>query len=169
MRVRLPIITCSLILIVASCGRPDPVANGANAVTGLPAAANQPAPNPAPTPEGAPPTNRTAAPPSTAAAGPAPLIPESLQGRWGLTPADCTSALGDAKGLLVINGREARFYESRAVPSPAAQTSSNSIGGDFHFTGEGQSWTRYEALKRSGDRLTRTETNPAASYTYAKC
>ena len=32
-----------------------------------------------------------------------------------------------------------------------------------------QAWTKYEALKRSGDKLTRTETDPAASYTYAKC
>jgi hypothetical protein len=61
------------------------------------------------------------------------------------------------------------FYESRAVPSSGVQTDDNSISGNFDFTGEGETWTKFEALKRSGDKLTRTETNPAASYTYAKC
>src|SRR5215218_6684586 len=43
-------------------------------------------------------------------------IPASLHGRWGLTPADCTSTRGDAKGLLVISADGLKFYESRAVP-----------------------------------------------------
>jgi hypothetical protein len=86
-----------------------------------------------------------------------------------LTPADCTSPLAQAKGLLVINAGELRFYESRAVPSPGIQSDSQSIIGNFRFNGEGEGWTRFESLKQSGDRLTRTETNPAASYTYAKC
>src|SRR5688572_30753552 len=30
-------------------------------------------------------------------------IPASLHGRWGLTPADCTSTRGDAKGLLIVS------------------------------------------------------------------
>jgi hypothetical protein len=92
-----------------------------------------------------------------------------LQGRWGLTPGDCTSRLGDAKGLLVIGPNELRFYESRAVPAADVQGDADTISGNFHFTGEGQAWTKYEALKRSGDKLTRTENNPAASFTYAKC
>src|SRR5687767_8399070 len=43
-------------------------------------------------------------------------IPEALQGRWALTPDDCTSARGDAKGLLVVSRDELRFYESVAKP-----------------------------------------------------
>ena len=38
----------------------------------------------------------------------------------------------------MVNGRELRFYESRAVPSPGAQADGDSINGNFDFTGEGQ-------------------------------
>ena len=61
------------------------------------------------------------------------------------------------------------FYESRAVPSPGASADSDSITGNFAFTGEGQSWTKFETFERQKDRLVRTESNPAASYSYAKC
>jgi hypothetical protein len=100
---------------------------------------------------------------------PAPAIPAALQGRWGLTPADCVAAPGDAKGLLVITPGELRFYESRAVPSPGVQIASDSIRGNFLFTGEGQNWTKVETLERRKEKLVRTETEPTASYTYAKC
>lgn len=96
-------------------------------------------------------------------------IPAALQGRWGLTPADCTTALGDAKGLMVINSDELRFYESRAVPAGDVAADANSISGNFSFTGEGQRWTKYEALKVQNHGLVRTEMNPTASFTYAKC
>lgn len=162
---RLPLISFALIATIAACGRQEPVANGANAVTAVP----QPVNKAQPTPAGGPPTNvGNAAAPAASPVG-TPAIPAALQGRWGLTPGDCTSALASAKGLLVVNPGELRFYESRAVPTADVQSDASSIGGTFHFTGEGQSWTRYEALKRNGDKLTRTETNPAASYTYAKC
>ena len=149
-------------LAVVSCSRPDPVANGANVVS-LPVSANHAAPDPA----GLPPQN--AAAPQPAASGSAPKIPASLQGRWGLTPADCTSTRGDAKGLLIVGPDRLRFYESRAIPSADVNADAGSISGHFNFTGEGQSWSKFEALKRTGDKLTRTETSPAASYTYAKC
>lgn len=176
---RVPIVTCALILTIAACGKRDPVAaqanntgnlvavvdqanataNAARAEAGKPPPPPSPAPATAASPSGAP-------PPSSSSRRP---IPVGLLGRWGLTPADCTSALGDAKGLLVIGAGELRFYESRAIPSAGVQTDGGSISGNFDFTGEGQSWSKFEALKRTGDKLTRTETNPAASYTYAKC
>jgi hypothetical protein len=162
MRIRLPYLSHALIAFLAACGKPDPMANGANAVGAIPATDKS-----APTPEGGPPPDVTR-PASTAPARTTP-IPAALQGRWGLTPADCTSALGDAKGLLVINGRELRFYESRAVPSPGVTVDSDSITGNFAFTGEGQSWTKFETFELRNDALVRTESNPAASYTYAKC
>lgn len=166
MRLRLPLISLTVIAAIVACSKPGPVANGANKVTAVPAQAKEAQPTPA----GGPPTNQVQAPAPPAASQPADSpIPAALQGRWGLTPADCTSALGDAKGLLVVNAGELRFYESRAVPSGDVQTSASSISGTFHFSGEGQTWSRYEALKRSADKLTRTESNPAASYTYAKC
>lgn len=169
MRLRLPLFSFALILAVAACGGRDPVANGANQVTALPAKATS---RPDPSPTAAPPAN--AAPAAAAAAAPVAstaTIPASFQGRWGMTPGDCTSALGDAKGLLVVNGGELRFYESRAVPSPGvhADPGSRSISGNFRFTGEGQTWTKYETLQLQKDKLVRTESNPAASYTYAKC
>jgi hypothetical protein len=75
----------------------------------------------------------------------------------------------DAKGLLVVSSGDMRFYESRAVPSADAQTDPLSISGHFDFTGEGQSWSKYEALKIDKQVLVRTEANPTASFTYAKC
>lgn len=96
-------------------------------------------------------------------------IPPALQGRWGMTPEDCTSTRGDAKGLLTITGTELRFYESRAIPDAKVQTGGRSISGDFNFTGEGQTWTRYQTLQIQDGKLVRTESDPMASYTYARC
>lgn len=163
MQFRVPLVTCALIVTIAACSRDDPVADNANAAVAFPAPVKDSAPSPA----GGPPRNETT--PAASAPAPAAAIPAEFQGRWGLTPADCTSPLGDAKGLLVISAGELRFYESRAVPSANVQGDADSISGDFHFTGEGQSWTKYEVLKRNKQKLTRTETNPTASFTYAKC
>src|SRR5690348_9816976 len=162
MRFRLPVISFAAMAILAACGKPDPVADNANGAK-LPAPVQDTAPSPLATP----PENDTQ--PATAAPASAANIPAALQGRWGLTPADCTSTRGDNKGLLVISTGELRFYESRAVPASVLKADEDSISGDFHFTGEGQSWTRFETLERQKDRLVRTESNPAASYTYAKC
>lgn len=165
MRFRVPVFTCVLILAIAACGKHGPVAKGADQVTAVPGTAV----NSTPTPEGAPPENETTFEDTAPGTGGAAAIPAALQGRWGLTPADCTSALAKAKGLLIINPGELRFYESRALASPGIQSDNQTIRGNFRFSGEGESWTRFESLKRSGDKLTRTEANPAASYTYAKC
>jgi hypothetical protein len=160
--IRVPFISCALTLAVVSCGQPDPVANGANVVN-LPVSANHAEPDPA----GLPPQNAAAPQPAVPESGS--KIPVRLQGRWGLTPADCTSTRGDTKGLLVVAPDQLSFYESRAIPTADVNTDAGSISGHFNFTGEGQNWSKFEALKRTGDKLTRTETNPAASYTYAKC
>jgi hypothetical protein len=166
MQFRVPVVAFAFIMTIAACSRRDPVAPNANAAAAvLPEPANDLAPSPA----GGPPQNRTAPAAAAPAPPPAVTIPAAFQGRWGLTPADCTTALGDAKGLLVINEGELRFYESRAVPTSNVQADGDSLSGDFHFTGEGQSWTKYEALKVDKQKLTRTETNPTASFTYAKC
>ena len=153
---------------MAACGKPDPVANNVAASASMPTPANDTVPSPAGGPTAAAVANESepvVQPAQEAAA----VIPSALHGRWGLTPGDCTSALGDAKGLLVINGKELRFYESRAVPSPGADADSDSIAGNFRFTGEGQTWTKFETLERRKDKLVRIDSNPTASYTYAKC
>ena len=96
-------------------------------------------------------------------------IPASLHGRWGLTPADCTSTRGDAKGLLIVSGDGLKFYESLGKPAGTLKTSADSASGDFAFTGEGMSWKKYEALQLQESKLVRTESGPMASFTYVRC
>lgn len=96
-------------------------------------------------------------------------IPASLHGRWGLTPGDCTSTRGDAKGLLVISSDSLKFYESVARPVGTLKTSRDSASGEFAFTGEGMTWKKYEALELEDGKLVRTQSDPMASYTYARC
>jgi hypothetical protein len=148
------------LVLLAACSRPDPVANNEADAALLPAPANASTASPT----GGPPAK--AAPPT---AGVGSSLPASLQGRWGLTPGDCTSTRGDAKGLLVVGPGELRFYESRAVPSPGIHTSPNSASGNFAFTGEGQEWTKYETLQLQDGKLVRTERDPNASFTYVRC
>jgi len=166
MRYRLPLISFALIAAIAACGKQGPVANGADAVTAVPQAATRGQPTPA---GGPPPANDSNPASPAAAAQPGAAIPTALQGRWGLSPGDCSAPLANAKGLLVVNSGELRFYESRAVPGPDVHTSASTTSGTFHFTGEGQTWDKFESLQRNDDKLTRTESNPTASYTYAKC
>ena len=73
------------------------------------------------------------------------------------------------KGLLTVTSNDLRFHESRAVPAGDVASDASSISGKFAFTGEGRSWTKYEALKIQNHTLVRTEMNPTASFTYAKC
>ena len=96
------------IAALAACNRPDPVAENANNVEALPTV-NEPAPNPT----GAPPANAAEAQGSVPAT--AGRIPVAVQGRWGLTPGDCTSIRGDTKGLLVVSADRLQVYESRAI------------------------------------------------------
>lgn len=160
MRCAVPI---ALAVFLAACSAQDPVDNQAGNTAGLPAPSM-----PAPDATGERPTN-DAAPASSAPAAAGAKIPAALHGRWGLGPNDCTSTRGDAKGLLLVTPDELRFYESRAVPAAGARTGADSISGDFTFTGEGQTWTKFMALELQQDGLVRTESNPMASFTYAKC
>ena len=167
MRITAALLTVGTMLWVVACGQPDPVANNVIGLN-LPAPSNDSAPDPL----GGPPANNVSgdAGSSNVAEDTSPgAVPAALLGRWGLTPADCTSTRGDAKGLLVVGGDELRFYESRAIPSAGVESDSDSVNGNFSFTGEGQTWTKFETLERKNNTLVRTESNPAASYTYAKC
>ena len=156
-----PLIACAALLAVAACGGSNPVDDKAKNTDGLPTVKES-----APDPSGAPPAKAVAAqPPPT----PTTKFPASLQGRWGLSPGDCTSTQGDAKGLLIIGPSDLKFYESRAVPAPDIRTSPDSISGKFTFTGEGQTWTKFQALELRGQVLVRIESNPMASFTYARC
>jgi len=111
-----------------------------------------------------------AAPVNSVSANAAPgKIPAALQGRWGMTPGDCTSTRGDAKGLLIVASDGLRFYEAQAKPAQDVETSASSVSGDFAFTGEGMTWKKYQALTLQDGKLVRTESSPMTSYTYARC
>jgi predicted small lipoprotein YifL len=160
---RVPIVTAALLLGVAACGGNGPVDKAAE--TGrTDALPNIKATAPSAAGEPHVPTQPAQPLPASSVA-----FPSALQGRWGLTPADCTPGRSDAKGLLAISRSDLRFYESRAVPGADVSTDEDSAAGNFHYEGEGRSWIRYEALKVDKGRLTRTETKPSASFTYAKC
>ena len=150
-----------LVVSLAACGKPDAVADQAKNTVSLPTL-NQPQPKP----DGGAPFGAAKAVNKRAVVR---VMPLELQGRWGLTPGDCSSNLGDAKGLLVVNSTELRFYESRALPAADVQTSTDSISGTFNFSGEGQTWSRYESLEVKGSKMVRTERDPLASFTYARC
>jgi len=159
---RMPFISSALVLALFACGRSSPVDDkAANAATKLPSV-NAPAPSTIGEPH-------VATTPARPLPAPTARIPAGLQGRWGLTPADCVPGRSDAKGLLIISPGELRFYESRAVPAADVQADGDSIAGNFAFAGEGQSWTKYESLKLDKNVLVRTETKPTASFSYAKC
>src|SRR4249919_3881988 len=137
---RLPLISFALTLAIACCGKPDPVEEtAAGAAAKLPDVAR-----PEPSAIGEPHVATAPAAPLPAAAT---AIPASLQGRWGLSPADCMPGRSDAKGLLMVGPADLRFYESRAVPTGEISSDADSISGSFAFTGEGQSWTKYQVLK----------------------
>jgi len=157
-----PILASFGMLAVVACGGRDPVANDAGNTAELPTL-NEPAPSATGEPHG------DAVRPAGALPAPAVKIPAAFQGRWGLTPNDCVPGRSDAKGLLEIAGDELHFYDSRAVPAKGVSTDANSISGDFAFVGEGMQWTKFQSLQLRGHELVRTENNPAASFTYAKC
>jgi len=125
LRAVLPVAACAMMVTVVACSGRDPVAEGANNVTGLPAVNAD-----TPSPDGSPPPKAASATSTSATTSPATI---------------------------------------RAVPGKDAQGDADSFSGTFAFTGEGQSWSKFEALKLQGRDLVRTETNPTASFTYAKC
>ena len=156
-------------LALSGCGGNDPVAEEAENTAGLPSVDNVAGGRDGtPSADGGAPTNRATAP-AAAPAAPAAAIPAALHGRWGLTPADCASARTDTVGLLVVSSDGLRFHESQATPVGNVQLSNDSISADFAFVGEGQSWTKYQALTLDDDKLVRTESSPMASFTYARC
>jgi hypothetical protein len=176
MKIAFPLAACTLALAAAGCGNGGPVDENASNTAGFPSAnqvagadvgsasADGSAPANVAAPGGRSPL--TSGDTATAAES---ALPQSLQGRWGLTPADCTSTRGDAKGLLVVSGDGLKFYESTAHPARNVKKDASSISGDFDFTGEGQSWTKFETLKRDNDLLVRTESSPMASFNYVRC
>lgn len=101
-------------------------------------------------------------------------IPPELRGRWGLSPADCTSTKGDAKGLLTVSAYQLVFYEAVAKLAEIKASGPGSVTASFDFSGEGQSWNLDVALSShdGGKTLVRKDTGPDAApapLTYTKC
>ena len=167
---RTTLIALAFGLASTGCNQRDPVANGASNTAGLPSDDQVAgAKNGRASADGSAPINVVTTPASASAPDGVVAIPAALHGRWGLTPGDCTSTKGDAKGLLLVTSGELKFYESRAVPAAHVATTDNSIGADFAYTGEGQSWSKFETLQLKKDKLIRTESSPMSSFTYARC
>ena len=99
------------------------------------------------------------------------LIPESMRGRWGLVPADCTSTQGDNKGLLTVGADTLSFYESRAKLGRMVSSSPEKLTAEFAFTGEGQNWTRTETLSltNSSNTLVREDDELPQPLRYSRC
>lgn len=157
------VLFAAALLVLASCGGNDPVANNADA-SGLPDIETLPPDEM--TGSGDAEGNAATVPADESAAT---VIPAALQGRWGLAPGDCTSTRGDAKGLMVVEADRLRFYESVAHVARLNEARPDSISGDFSFQGEGMEWSRYMTLQVRDGKLIRTESEPMASYTYARC
>ncbi len=101
-------------------------------------------------------------------------IPAAFAGRWGLVPADCTSILGDNKGLITVSADNIRFYEANATLTTTTAKTPRSVAGAFGFTGEGTTWSRDMKLELSedGKTLTRSEFGPDAAVAplkYTRC
>ena len=155
-----PLLVLTGVMSAGACSGSDPVADEANNAATTLAQENAIAPEI----DSTAPANE-----SETAAVTARAIPASLHGRWGLTPVDCTSTRGDAKGLLLVSSNQLKFYESVGKPAGELETSSNSASGDFAFTGEGMTWKKYQALEVQNGKLVRTESSPMESFTYARC
>jgi hypothetical protein len=77
-----------------------------------------------------------------AAAPASAIIPVALQGRWGLVPADCTTTRGDDKGLMKVNEKTIKFYESFATLGAINESGPTRLAARFAYEGEGMEWNR---------------------------
>lgn len=99
-------------------------------------------------------------------------IPPTMQGRWGLMPADCESDV--AQGLLTVGPTRLTFYESVGELGSVSARSDDRIRGTFAFTGEGMTWTRDLSLtlEDGGRTLIRRDHDGEASpgaFKYTRC
>ncbi|MCE7798326.1 hypothetical protein LWE61_17450 [Sphingobium sufflavum] len=157
------------ILLLAACDKPaERQGNDADAMAGNELRDKAPTPAPAPANDFSPEKVANNADGLTAAEK---AIPAGYQGRWGLVPGDCGPDASIAKGLMVVDGQQLRFYESVGKPAVVTNPTPNRMEGRFSFTGEGMEWSKdmVLTLEGNGDRLVRTESDPSARYAYRRC
>ena len=133
LRAIFPIVTIASVATLVACSGQDPVAPEANNISSsevdvLP-----------PDESAATPTNDLENGADEPVVEATSTIPASFQGRWALSPADCTSTRGDNKGLLTVAADKLTFYEARAIPAGS--------------------------LKQTKDRSAATSTSPARAKT----
>ena len=136
-------------------------------------AADDTAPPAADTPEApAPVASSSAASPSGEAEA-VTTIPAAMQGRWGLTEADCDPNEVANKGLMTVDGTTLTFYESVGEIGEATLTGGNALRGTFAYEGEGMQWSRDLTLTLSGtDTLALEEfgdDDVPGARTYTRC
>jgi len=132
----------SALLVLGACSKAsdEQDASATDAVTGSGVTASQDRAPAVPAEASAPGEAEPASQPPSRLAAEGSTIPAAIQGRWGLVPKDCTSQLGDAKGLLTVSARQLKFYEAIARLEKAQEVGDSRIRGTFDFSGEGQSW-----------------------------
>jgi len=108
-------------------------------------------------------------PPAPAPSLPPPVavsdgIPSPMRGRWGLVPKDCSSTMGDNKGLMTVSARELKFFESVAELGAVKQADADHLRASFDYSGEGMTWKHDVTLdlKDGGKTLVRTDHGPDA-------
>lgn len=108
---------------------------------------------------------------ANATEAPAATIPAAFHGQWGMTPEDCSSTRGDAKGLIVVDATNIKFYESRGTLTKVTGNFPENFTGTFAFTGEGMNWTNSQNLKLTGssNTLVRKQSDVAQPFTYKRC
>ena len=169
MRVRRSWVALAGALALCACSKKAEAPDTAPS-SSAPAPAVTPAATPAPV-ESEPTPTPTPSPTATIVVG---EIPAAITGRWGMVPKDCTSTLGDAKGLLVISPKQLKFYEAVAKLGAVKEQTADSIRATYAFSGEGQSWTLDVALavRNDGKTLVRRDTGKDAlpgPQTYTRC
>jgi hypothetical protein len=96
-------------------------------------------------------------------------MPEALRGRWGLVAADCEPGRADAKGLMTIEPKMLRFYESRAEVTAIEHRSPDVYRVHLSFSGEGQQWTETDIFTLAGDGLSRRSRGTRDNLLYTRC
>lgn len=77
-----------------------------------------------------------------------------MYGRFGMGPADCTTRMGDDKGLIRVSAEGLRFYESVARLTKATENTPTLVRGRFAYSGEGMEWNREARLELKDDGQT---------------
>lgn len=96
-------------------------------------------------------------------------MPAAFLGRWGLVPADCTSTLGDNKGLMTVEADRLTFYESRAAIAKLTALSPTELRVTLSFSGEGQEWTEDTPLTLENNDNVLTRFADGETLRYTRC